>query len=265
MKENSKWLVRAGSLLVMLGFFLPSVAVSCTAMPMASQSLSLNDLAGYADQTLLYLVLLGGLAALILAFIPASDKDRLLWFLIGQAAGLGLGALSIFVSVLSLSSQMQRAGFNVNLEVGFFILLIGYGMAGAGLFRSFTIFQQLNPRSGSQTGPPVLFKSPEPGRMRAGPGFTGPRLEVVRGPAASPIPIDREDFQIGRGKSNHLVLQDRIVSGLHARLRYAQGAWYIQDQNSSNGIFVNGRRVPAQRLNDGDKITIGESTFLFRS
>jgi pSer/pThr/pTyr-binding forkhead associated (FHA) protein len=69
---------------------------------------------------------------------------------------------------------------------------------------------------------------------------------------------------IGRGAGNHLQLADLKASRQHARLRFAQGMWFIQDQNSSGGTFVNGQRIQATRLNPGDQITIGDTAFIFR-
>jgi hypothetical protein len=77
------------------------------------------------------------------------------------------------------------------------------------------------------------------------------------------IPLKME-FDIGRSRSADLRLADAKVSRIHARIRYAQGAWYIQDQGSAGGTFVNGQRIQAKRLDNGDRIRIGSSEFEFR-
>jgi hypothetical protein len=266
-KSVAKWLVRAGSLLIVLGFFLPSVAVSCSVLGATqSQSFSMNDLAtGTANQSLLYLVLLGAIASMIVAFISPRDNQQRILFLWGQMTGLGLGLLSIFVVILSLSAQMQQIGMKTGVDVGFFVLLFGYGLGGGGI-----IMQFLQP--GQTTSSPVYRgAAPEPDPASAQAGYSPPprpvsgaRLELVRGNAPSPVFIQTTDFQLGRSSRNHLVLSDHQASGLHARLRFAQGAWFIQDQDSSNGTFVNGKRITAQRLNDRDQIRVGEITYIFR-
>ena len=69
---------------------------------------------------------------------------------------------------------------------------------------------------------------------------------------------------IGRSKSAECVLADPNVSRRHAELRRSDsGDWQIVDLGSTNGIKVNGRRVSSTRLNPGDQVTIGTTTFLF--
>ncbi len=63
---------------------------------------------------------------------------------------------------------------------------------------------------------------------------------------------------------NQLRLADAAVEPQHARLRHAQAAWFIQDQNSATGTFVNGQRVTATRLNAGDRITVGDTAMIFQ-
>jgi hypothetical protein len=77
------------------------------------------------------------------------------------------------------------------------------------------------------------------------------------------VRLSNAELAIGRGAGNQLVLRDLSVSRHHARVRFGQGAWYLQDNGSGNGVFVNGRRIEAVRLKSGDQITIGGSTFVF--
>jgi adenylate cyclase len=71
---------------------------------------------------------------------------------------------------------------------------------------------------------------------------------------------------IGRGTSNQLILQDERVSRQHAVIRTGEdGECWIIDLGSANGTYVNQRRVNAQRLRDGDAITIGSCLIAFRS
>ena len=61
------------------------------------------------------------------------------------------------------------------------------------------------------------------------------------------------------------MLLDSSVSRSHAVLRFAQGNWYIQDQESRGGLFLNGQRIQAGRLSEGDRISIGGQVFVFHS
>jgi hypothetical protein len=70
---------------------------------------------------------------------------------------------------------------------------------------------------------------------------------------------------IGRSSEAHIKLADKAVSRRHTLLRYSEGAWFLQDLGSSGGTFVNDRPVQAQRLQNGDRIRIGNTTLSFQS
>lgn len=66
---------------------------------------------------------------------------------------------------------------------------------------------------------------------------------------------------IGRAPSNELAVPEKLgfmVSGKHARLLVRDGAWWIADQDSTNGTFVNGEQIIGmKRLRDGDRVSFG--------
>jgi pSer/pThr/pTyr-binding forkhead associated (FHA) protein len=67
------------------------------------------------------------------------------------------------------------------------------------------------------------------------------------------------DFTAGR--QGTMPVSDEHASSQHARFQYAHNAWYVEDLGSTNGTWLNGRRIySAQRLNKGDKIRIGRTT-----
>ncbi|MFA5940134.1 MAG: FHA domain-containing protein [Sinimarinibacterium sp.] len=68
---------------------------------------------------------------------------------------------------------------------------------------------------------------------------------------------------IGRRPDNHLVLDDRIVSGRHALVGYEQGRHYVEDLKSSNGTLLNGQPVQRALLAHGDAIRIGALDMTF--
>ena len=62
------------------------------------------------------------------------------------------------------------------------------------------------------------------------------------------------------GREGTLVIDDEFASASHARFLVAHGRWYVEDRGSTNGTWLNGRRIyQAQRLKKGDKIKIGRS------
>ncbi|HHN46729.1 MAG TPA: DUF4388 domain-containing protein [Planctomycetes bacterium] len=79
---------------------------------------------------------------------------------------------------------------------------------------------------------------------------------------ARPIRLlpDRKYF-LGRGEGNNVVISDPEVSRKHSVLYWEDVAFVIEDLDSRNGTFVNRRRVEKERLDDGDKIKIGNRTF----
>jgi len=90
-------------------------------------------------------------------------------------------------------------------------------------------------------------------------------LVVLSGPQSNThIPLHSDNILLGRGSQCQICFPDKFVSRRHARLRYAQGQWFIQDQGSTGGTFVNGQRVNATRLNNGDVIRIGKTTLRFQ-
>jgi pSer/pThr/pTyr-binding forkhead associated (FHA) protein len=66
------------------------------------------------------------------------------------------------------------------------------------------------------------------------------------------------DFTAGR--QGNLPIRDEFASGHHCRFRVAHGLWLVEDLDSTNGTWLNGRRFnAAQRLKKGDKIKIGHT------
>lgn len=73
-------------------------------------------------------------------------------------------------------------------------------------------------------------------------------------------PLNRERISIGRSSSNDIHLSDEQASGHHALLRREGSTYVLTDQNSTNGTYVNRRRLHgAYRLEPGDVIGIGRT------
>jgi hypothetical protein len=71
-------------------------------------------------------------------------------------------------------------------------------------------------------------------------------------------------ISIGRSSDADVRIQDRFASGVHARV-YSRGSYYyVEDMNSTNGTFLNGRQLNGEaRLNDLDEVRIGGTEFRF--
>lgn len=68
---------------------------------------------------------------------------------------------------------------------------------------------------------------------------------------------------IGREKTNAIFIDSVKVSRKHAAVYAVEDGWGIRDLNSTNGVFVNGKRVTDARLNAGDSVKLGDIPFRF--
>jgi predicted nucleic acid-binding Zn-ribbon protein len=101
--------------------------------------------------------------------------------------------------------------------------------------------------------------------------MTGEEI-ALEGPARVLIRTDgNTDFvhvlarrtRIGRGPDNEIVLDTKHVSRYHAVLLAGPVHTSIEDLNSTNGVFVNSKRVARQVLKDGDRVTIGRTQYRY--
>lgn len=280
MNTPGKWLARAGALLVMLGFVLPVMTVSCSGLAGVGQSYSLLQLASEADQALLFGTPLGILVALVFSFLPARNSGQALQYLIAQAGGIIVSVLSLLIAILSIYNQVNQLGvFDITPQFGAFLLIAGYILALVGLVLQWlekppqapayyapAQYQEVYYPPPSAVAPTMQTPMPPAPAYEEAYAYSGPHLELKQGSLPlSVIPLTKDDFTLGRGSVNDMQIPDPKVSRLHLRFRYAQGAWFLQDQNSSTGTYVNGEPVQATRLNPGDEITIGDTSFIFRA
>ncbi len=90
-----------------------------------------------------------------------------------------------------------------------------------------------------------------------GPVAPGRYIEVQGAERTVLIPVEHEPVRIGRGLSADLHLDESSVSRRHAILVPRSVGARILDDRSSNGTFVNGRRVQQADLSNGDVIVLG--------
>jgi len=73
---------------------------------------------------------------------------------------------------------------------------------------------------------------------------------------------------VGRAADSELSLNDKSVSKIHAALMLsAEGALLVADTGSTNGTYINGRRIAygeARQINDGDVVGFGDVEVRFR-
>jgi len=93
----------------------------------------------------------------------------------------------------------------------------------------------------------------------------GARLEFILGPMANQtLVLTDEVTTIGSVAGNTVVLADPAVSRKHAGIRKIDGNYELADLGSTNGVYVNGHKVPKKTLEIGDIIRVGNTEAVFK-
>ena len=95
--------------------------------------------------------------------------------------------------------------------------------------------------------------------------FKGGRLVMLHGDRPNmSFALIHEKLSIGRDQSNSISLNDMQVSRHHAIIINKNDEFWIEDQNSRNGVFVNGKKITDRiRLFHGCIIKLGTTIFRF--
>ncbi|MBR1912164.1 MAG: FHA domain-containing protein [Treponema sp.] len=67
---------------------------------------------------------------------------------------------------------------------------------------------------------------------------------------------------IGRESDNDIIIDSKLASRHHCIIQKIKDAYFLKDEGSTNGTFLNDRRIPPDKfvkLNVGDKVTVGSS------
>ena len=70
---------------------------------------------------------------------------------------------------------------------------------------------------------------------------------------------------IGRESDNDVVVDNKLASRHHAVIQKIKDAYFLKDENSTNGTYLNGVKIPPDKyvkLNPGDKVTIGNMSLV---
>lgn len=97
--------------------------------------------------------------------------------------------------------------------------------------------------------------------------FQAPKLQPSRfeliGEGVS-YTIDVDQVSVGRGSTNDMMVADASVSREHAEFSRTASGLTVCDLNSTNGVFVNGKKVSEHVLADGDRLLLGSVEFRVR-
>ena len=92
------------------------------------------------------------------------------------------------------------------------------------------------------------------------------KLEQIRGPGSPNVfVIHGDDVVIGRSSTADIRIDCADLSRHHMRLRIVDGVHLCQDQDSKNGMYLNGVRVHSATLIEGDLIQLGDVLMIFRA
>src|SRR4051812_42616358 len=98
------------------------------------------------------------------------------------------------------------------------------------------------------------------------------RLSVQTGPAAGrEFATDKERIRIGNarvpagrdGSGNDLALDDKKVSRFHCEIALTDKGWLLTDLDSTNGTWLDGKRVERAYISPGSSLVVGDSSILF--
>ncbi|MBO0947396.1 FHA domain-containing protein [Fibrella forsythiae] len=84
----------------------------------------------------------------------------------------------------------------------------------------------------------------------------------------NPETASKQSITIGRGKANHIVVPTLSITEVHARVvRHPSregDTYWLEDNNSSNGTYVNDFRIVRRRLQPDDQVRIGNQVLTYR-
>ena len=77
------------------------------------------------------------------------------------------------------------------------------------------------------------------------------------------VQLTKDRTTLGRRPYNDIVIDNLAVSGEHAVLQMTGGDVFLEDLNSTNGTYVNGKAIKKQQLHNSDAIEIGKYKIKF--
>lgn len=95
--------------------------------------------------------------------------------------------------------------------------------------------------------------------------LTAFRLVTIEGVPPGAVYAVEGTLRIGRSDESDIVLNDPSVSRAHAVVEIVAGQAMLRDLESTNGTYLNGRRIRAERLRDGDELQLGNTHLRFEA
>jgi pSer/pThr/pTyr-binding forkhead associated (FHA) protein len=88
-------------------------------------------------------------------------------------------------------------------------------------------------------------------------------LLQFQGAIIKEIPVEKAEYTVGRLPDNDIVIDHPAVSGHHCKITLVGDTFFIEDLNSSNGVFLNAKKTLRSGLKNNDVIGIVKHTLKF--
>ena len=127
-------------------------------------------------------------------------------------------------------------------------------------------------KGGQQGQPPgsnvqqqaIHARPPQPGNMLQQAGFFQKARVLIEidGNMIGTRELDKPVLTVGRLSGNDVQVPSQRVSRLHAKIRWENGSWFIEDADSLNGLIYQGQRIDRRILSNGDRIYLGPTAVI---
>ncbi len=125
------------------------------------------------------------------------------------------------------------------------------------------IYLELRP--GGAVAAPRRSSAPAPAPAARGKKKTFRKAAVIEGDKKGKSFDLSDELTVGRADRCHLVLEDSYVSQMHARIFSRDDTFMVEDLGSTNGTYVNRRRITSPtELQRGDQVKIGKTVLEMR-
>lgn len=173
---------------------------------------------------------------------------------IGGAPAGGIGAEHIVSNMRATRDDGAQDAQNID------------PLSGIDVMAEEVVVDEFAPEQGQGVIPNTqLFPEEVPGAPHVAPATNaGPAPHLVNLVTGRSFVLAKPSIILGRGLSCDIVLDDLNASRTHAQMQeIAPATWQISDLGSLNGTLVNGKHIAEFIVSEGDRISIGATTFLF--